>query len=198
MIEANPLRVLLVDDHAAVRAGVEAVLAREHDLESLPSGATPDGAVAAVRAHRPDVAVVDHNLRTGDGLTLTRRLKALPHAPAVLIYTAFADPALTVAAVVAGADGIVGKGGDADELCRAIRCVAQGRSVRPQIGPDALRSVGERIDPEDVPILGMLVHRTPPAEIARVLGTNERWVNGRRWAMLRRLARGRRPRAAAA
>ena len=48
-IKGNKKRVLLVDDHAAVRAGVEALLAREPDLEALPSVATPNGAIAALK-----------------------------------------------------------------------------------------------------------------------------------------------------
>jgi DNA-binding NarL/FixJ family response regulator len=150
-IKGNKKRVLLVDDHAAVRAGVEALLAREPDLEALPSVAAPNGAIAALHISRPDVVVVDHHLRTGDGLTLTRKLKAVRRPPAVLIYTATADAALTVAAVVAGADGVVSKGGEGDELCEAVRCVAEGRPVRPPVSGDALRSAAESLDSEADP-----------------------------------------------
>jgi DNA-binding NarL/FixJ family response regulator len=182
-----PVRVLVVDDHAAIRAGVQAVLAREPDLQPIDGASSADQALDKARARQPDVAVVDHRLEAGDGLTLARHLKALPNPPAVLIYSAMADPALAVATVVAGADGIVGKGGTADDLCDAIRFVARGRSVRPKLAPSTLRSSAERLDPADMPILGMLVHRTPPAEIARVLGMSERRLDARRWEMLRRL-----------
>jgi DNA-binding NarL/FixJ family response regulator len=187
-VETRTLRVLVADDHAAVRAGVQAVLAREPDLQPIGGAGGADQALAKARARRPDVAVVDHRLESGDGLTLTRQLKALPDAPAVLIYSAHADAALTIAAVVAGADGVVGKGADAAELCDAIRFVAGGRVVRPPILPTTLRSTAELLDPADMPILGMLVHRTPPDEIARVLGISEQQLNSRRWAMLRRLS----------
>jgi DNA-binding NarL/FixJ family response regulator len=185
--QRTPLRVLVADDHAAVRAGVQAVLAREPDLQPVGGAASASQALAKARDRRPDVAVVDHRLEAGDGLTLTRQLKALLDPPAVLIYTAHADAALTVAAVVAGADGIVAKGDDEEDLCNAIRFVASGRAVRPPIPPTTLRSAAELLDPADVPILGMLVHRTPPADIARVLGMSEQRLEGRRWAMLRRL-----------
>src|SRR2546423_7243902 len=141
------MRVLVVDDHPAVRAGVETVLAREPDLTAVATAATPDQAMAAAHAKRPDVAVVDYNLASGDGLTLARRMKSLPTPPGVLIYSAYADAPLSVAAVIAGADGVVDKGGDGDDLCRAIRFVAAGRSVRPQVFPAALRSVGQRLAP---------------------------------------------------
>jgi DNA-binding NarL/FixJ family response regulator len=185
--DTRTLRVLVVDDHAAVRAGVQAVLAREPDLQPIGGASSADQALDKTRARRPDVAVVDHRLEAGDGLTLTRQLKALPEPPAVLVYSAHTDAALAVAAVVAGADGVVSKGADADDLCNAIRFVASGRTVRPRILPSTLRSTAERLDPADVPILGMLVHRTPPGEIARVLDMTERRLDARRWAMLRRL-----------
>jgi DNA-binding NarL/FixJ family response regulator len=190
--DTRTLRVLVVDDHAAVRAGVQAVLAREPDLQPIGGASSADQALDKARVRRPDVAVVDHRLEAGDGLTLTRQLKALPEPPAVLIYSGHADAALTVAAVIAGADGVVGKGGDADDLCDAIRFVGSGRTVRPKILPATLRSTAERLDPADVPILGMLVHRTPPGEIARVLDISERRLDARRWAMLRRLTGGER------
>ncbi|HKP89717.1 MAG TPA: response regulator transcription factor [Thermoleophilaceae bacterium] len=190
--DTRTLRVIVVDDHEAVRAGVQAVLAREPDLQPVGGASGADQALDKARARRPDVAVVDHRLEAGDGLTLTRQLKALPDPPAVLIYSAHADAALTVAAVVAGADGVVGKGADADDLCDAVRFVGSGRSVRPKILPGILRSTASRLDPADVPILGMLVHRTPPSEIARVLDISERRLDARRWAMLRRLTGGER------
>jgi DNA-binding NarL/FixJ family response regulator len=185
--ETRTLRVLVVDDHAAVRAGVQAVLAREPDLQPIGGASSADQALDKTRSRRPDVAVVDHRLEAGDGLTLTRQLKALPDPPAVILYSAHVDAALTVAAVVAGSDGVVAKGADADDLCEAIRFVASGRTARPRILPAALRSTAERLDPADVPILGMLVHLTPPSEIARVLDMTERRLEARRWAMLRRL-----------
>ena len=185
--QPRTLRVLVADNHAAVRAGVQAVLAREPDLQPVGGAAGADQALAKARARAPDVVVVDHRLEAGDGLTLTRQLKSLPDPPAVLLYSAYADAALTVAAIVAGADGVVSKGDDAADLCAAIRFVAAGRVVRPPIMPTTLRSTAELLDPADVPILGMLVHRTPPAEIARVLGISEQRLDGRRWAILRRL-----------
>src|SRR4051812_35962097 len=133
--ETRTLRVLVVDDHAAVRAGVQAVLAREPDLQPIGGASSADQALDKARARRPDVAVVDHRLEAGDGLTLTRQLKALPDPPAVLVYSAHADASLAVAAVVAGADRVVGKGAEAAELCDAIPFVGGGRRARPQLLP---------------------------------------------------------------
>ena len=56
-----------------------------------------------------------------------------------------------------------------------------------------MEGIAGRIDPEDMPIPGMLLHGTPPDEVARTLGVKESWLSSRRWAMLERL-RARRPR----
>jgi DNA-binding NarL/FixJ family response regulator len=114
-------------------------------------------------------------------------MKTLSEPPNVLIFSAYADAPLAVASIIAGAEGILAKAGIADELTHAIRAVARGCIVRPSIGPAALRSVSERLDPNDAAILGMLVHRTPPPEISRVLGISEHWLDVRRWAMLKQL-----------
>jgi DNA-binding NarL/FixJ family response regulator len=183
------IRVLVVDDHEAVRTGVKAALAEEPDL--VPIGGVPNAerALDAARLFEPDVVVVDYQLPDEDGLTLARRLKALPGEPRVLIFSAYADAPLTVASVIAGADGILAKAGIVDGLTYAIRAVARGCTVRPRVGPAALRAVSERLDPNDSAILGMLLHSTPPSEIARVLGITEHWLDVRRWAMLRQLTR---------
>jgi DNA-binding NarL/FixJ family response regulator len=181
------IRVLVVDDHEAVRTGVKAALADEPDL--LPVGGVPNAeqALAATRLFEPDVAVVDYQLPGRDGLALTRELKALPSAPRALIFSAYVDPPMAIASIIAGADGILSKASIADGLIHAVRAVARGAAVRPPIGPAALRAASERLDPDDAAILGMLIHRIPPREIARVLGISEHWLDVRRWAMLRQL-----------
>jgi DNA-binding NarL/FixJ family response regulator len=136
---------------------------------------------------RPDVAVVDYHLPRQDGLSLAVRLKALPDAPRVLVYSAFADAPLTVAALVAGTDGIASKGGLGDDLCQAIRAVHAGRRAFPAVPADVIRSMAMRLDPDDGPIFGMLLHRTPRPDIAKVMGIDEPWLDRRCWSILERL-----------
>jgi DNA-binding NarL/FixJ family response regulator len=181
------LRVLVADDHEAVRTGLHTVLTDEVDLVLLGTVATAEDAFNATRLYEPDVVVLDYQLPDQDGLTLARRLKALPIDPRILIYSAYADARLAIAAVVAGADGLVSKAGIADELCQAIRGVARGSTVLPAIGPAALRAAADVLGPDDAAILGMLVHGAEPREVAEALDIAERWLDARRWAMLRQL-----------
>jgi DNA-binding NarL/FixJ family response regulator len=103
----------------------------------------------------------------------------------VLIYSAYADAHMIVAAIVA--DGVANKGGSGDDLCEAIRAVARGHPAFPPIPPTAVSAMAARLDPSDVPILGMLVHGNLAAEIADVLGITEPSLDARRWAILKRL-----------
>lgn len=163
------IRVAVVDDHHAVRLGLNAALRSEPGL--VPTGVARDG--AGVRSmldgNRSDVVLLDYHLPDTDGLTLCRRIKAKPRAPGVILYSAFADAAMTVPAFVAGADGIVHKGGPARELFDAIRLVARGGDVLPPIAPPLLEAASAVLDADDLPILGMLLERTPSEDIARAL-----------------------------
>lgn len=188
-VASQTARVLVVDDHSAVRSGVEALLADEPDLEPVGTAGGAEEGLTLAKQTRPDVAIVDFQLGDRDGLTLCRQLKELPEPARVVLYSAFADGPLALAGVIAGADGIVHKAALADELCETVRAVAAGRTAIPPTPPAAQAVVAARLDPEDLPILAMLLDGTDPEEIARVLDLRPRWLAARRWAMLERLRR---------
>jgi DNA-binding NarL/FixJ family response regulator len=106
----------------------------------------------------------------------------------VILYSAFADERLAVRGMVAGADAVVAKDEDPDVLCRIVFEVARGHRPILDIGPDGLRDGSARLHPEDLPVMGMLVHGTPLDEIAATLGVTYSWLTARRWAMLAALA----------
>lgn len=133
--------------------------------------------------------MVDYRLPDEDGLALARALKALPRAPRVLIYSAYADQVLALAAIVAGADSTLSKSTVAADVVRVIVATAEGRTQHPDPPPSVTRAVAQHIDERDVPILAMLVHHVPPAEIADALQIPRGWLEARRWAMLQRIVR---------
>lgn len=163
------IRVAVVDDHHAVRLGLSAMLGAEPDMEAVGAATSVREAAPLLYRTAPDVVVVDYRLPDGDGLVLCQQIKLQAHAPAVLLHSAFADETLTIAAILAGADGVVHKGAPGRELAEAIRAVAVGATALPEIDHAVLRAGGEVLDAEDLPILGMLVHGTPQDEVARVL-----------------------------
>jgi len=195
----TPYRVLLVDEHAAVQRGVAAMLAPDDRLELVGHASSGDEAVELAALHSADVVLLDHDLAGASGLAACLKLKTTLPSTAVLVYFDSVDDDLVTTALVAGADGVLGTEAGADELCETLCATARGERHLPSVSPQALTAAGSRLDPSDLPIFAMLRHRTPPAEIARTLGTNIRRVSERRWAMLERMsARPPRPPAAAA
>ena len=181
--------VLIVDDHPAVRSGLKGLINAEPGFDVIGAVGDADAAIAAYGLLRPQVMVIDYHLGRRDGLSLCLALKAFSQPPHVLIFSAFTDQHLTIASIIAGADGILSKGALGDELCGALRTLAEGGQVRPAVGRDALEAVGLSLDPQDVPVLGMLAHEVEPPDIAAALQTSEDRVTERRSAMLKRILR---------
>lgn len=189
-LRADPLartRVLVVDDHAAVRAGLRELLADEVDFEVVAAVATAEDGIAIVEHEPIDVAVIDYQLRGRNGLWLSRKLKRLPKPPAVLIYSAYTDGVLAAAAVVAEADAIVSKGKVGAELCRAVRDVAAGQRDLPRLPPRLADSLRQRLDHEEQAIFGMLLAGLEPSEVAGTLGCSPAVLESRLFELLRRL-----------
>jgi DNA-binding NarL/FixJ family response regulator len=180
-------QLVVIEDHPAVAAGVERLLGAEPDLEVGGVAVGCGEGVPLAEKLRPDVAIVDMQLADGNGIRLTQELIDRRLARSVVIYTAYADDQMAPAALIAGASAIVSKGRPGSELVEAVRAAARGGTVRPRITIDGLVEAAGRVDPDDIPILGMLVHGTSPAEIGEVLGVHERELAGRRKRMLRAL-----------
>lgn len=181
------IRILLVDDHPALRAGLTAVLRAEPGLVPLDAASSVADLWPALNRTKPDVVVLDYHLPGDDGLVVCRQVKRTMPAPAVLLYSAYADASLTIPAVLAGADGIVNKSAPAGELFDAIRRIARGEKVLPPISRELLDGAGEKIDPDDLPILGMALSDTPHGEIADALGVEPAEISKRLDRMVARL-----------
>jgi DNA-binding NarL/FixJ family response regulator len=180
--------VLIVDDHTAVRAGLLALLRGEPGIVPVGAARGIEDALVAVEHSRPDVALVDYDLVDGDGLTLCHELKSRAAAPRVLIYSAFAHDGLSLAARVAGADGLLSKGVPPEELFDTIRSLAAGRLAPPAATLEEVAIGAARLDHPDLPIFGMLMDHTPHEDIAAVLGLSADELDARIRGMLGRLA----------
>ena len=125
------IHLALLDDHPAVLAGLRRLI--EHEPDLLIVGAAPSAPELArqIGEQRVDVLVLDHDLARSDGLSHCRRVKDRPNPPGVIIYSAFASPALALAARVAHADAVVDKTEPVSSLLGAIRSVAAGETVLP-------------------------------------------------------------------
>ena len=120
------IRVLVVDDHPVLRAGLEAVLRAEPGFVCVGTAGDGHELVAMLRRTRPDIVLLDWRLGDEDGVTLCRMLRAEAAPPEVVLYTAKADSDLLVAAEAAGANAVVEKGANIDELFDALRLAVRG------------------------------------------------------------------------
>lgn len=181
------LRLVVVDDHPAIRRGLSSMLEAEEEFEVVAAVPSAREGLAAIHHLRPDVALLDYHLPEEDGLSLCLRARAMPKPPRVLIVSAFANETLALLAEVAGADGVAAKGCSSDELGAAVRAVARGERWLPSVPPAVLEAKAGRLDPEDLPVLAMLRACVPLEEIAATLGVAPAWLRARRWAILGRL-----------
>src|ERR671933_2210819 len=128
-------RIAIVDPQPASRAGLTMLLRGEPGLVPVGSANEAQGGADLVLRCRPDVVLVELHLPDGDGLALTRRLRALDPAPQVIIYTAEPEPSLGLLARVAGAAGGVDKAAETAELFEALPLVAPGGGGPPPPPP---------------------------------------------------------------
>jgi DNA-binding NarL/FixJ family response regulator len=133
-----PVRVLLVDDDALVRAGLRLILSSADDIVVV--GEADDGAdaVTVVQQHRPDVVLMDIRMPRVDGITATAALRALNPPPQVVVLTTFQADEHVVAALRAGASGFLVKDTPPGDILTAIRLVAAGDAI---ISPSVTRTL---------------------------------------------------------
>jgi len=123
------VRVLLVDDDALVRAGLQMILSSADDLQVVGEAENGAQAVEAVAAHRPDVVLMDVRMPVMDGLSAAKAITSRPAAPAVVMLTTFDLDEYVFQALQAGATGFLLKDTPPRELLAAVRVVAAGEAM---------------------------------------------------------------------
>ncbi|QHA08796.1 response regulator [Streptomyces broussonetiae] len=131
------IRVVVVDDEALVRSGFQLILNAADDIEVVAtvSGA---GAVARIRAARPDVVLLDIRMPDVDGLTVLREVRTLPDGPVVAMLTTFDTDEYVLAALRHGAAGFLLKDTEPEQLAQMVRTLAAGGIV---MSPKASRAL---------------------------------------------------------
>jgi DNA-binding NarL/FixJ family response regulator len=171
------IRVLIVDDHPAVRAGVAAVIRAEPGLVLVGSCSGVEEAVAASSRTDVTVAVVDYDLGDGDGLDLCMRFQR--GGIRTLVYSAYNERALAAASQLAGAGGLLSKSAGGEELCEAIRRVARGTALFPRLDGEVLEACASRVDEDDLAILETMLDGHSRREAAEALRLDERELERR-------------------
>jgi NarL family two-component system response regulator LiaR len=182
----SPIRVLIADDHAVVRAGLRTLIEAESDMAVV--GEASDGAAAAelARASSPDVVLLDMMMPGTDGLAAIEAIKSHNAGARILVLTSFSDGAKALKAVEAGALGYLLKDASPKDLVRAIRDVSQGiASLHPEIARKLVVELARPRDavpaelplsPREVEVLRLVADGMRNDEIATALDISARTV----------------------
>ena len=175
------IRLLVVDDHPVVRAGMVAVLGEEGDFEVAGQAANGAEALALVARLSPDVVLMDLRMPVMDGAEATARIVGLPEAPRVLVLTTYDTDADIVRAVEAGACGYLLKDAPTAVLADSIRRAARGETVL--AAPVAARLAEQRRAParpdlsrRELDVLRLVARGLSNAEIGKELFIGEATV----------------------
>jgi DNA-binding NarL/FixJ family response regulator len=197
--DEDTIRVVVVDDHAVVRSGLLAFLEGERDLEVV--GAAEGGAEALdllgrldSEGLRPDVILMDLQMRPLDGIESTRRVRACYDDVEVVALTSFGEPERVQRALEAGASGYLLKDADADEVATAIRAAHRGEL---QLDAAVARRLMSALQDSDASSAGLTARELdvaalvgegkPNKEISLELGIGERTARTHVSNILRKL-----------
>jgi len=187
------IRVLLVDDHRLVRAGLTSLLATAAGVEVVGEAADGAHALEQVAATRPDVVLMDLSMPVMDGVTATRALRTRHPETRVVVLSSFSDRSRVREAVAAGATGYVLKDCTPDELLSAVRSAADGHApLDPRVAGALLpgrdtASPAELLSERDQQVLRLAGKGLANKQIGRELGTSERTVKGHLGNVFRRI-----------
>jgi DNA-binding NarL/FixJ family response regulator len=176
------MKILLVDDHAIVRAGLRNLLTSVSDT-LISEAATGRDALLRLRQDHPDLVLLDLNLPGIGGLELLRRMLLEDKATRILVLSMHAEPLYATRAMELGARGYLSKNASAEELLTAVRRVTDGgRYIENEIAQDlALQAVSsghglQDLTERDLEIMRLLADGMSLAEIADALGIGYKTV----------------------
>jgi NarL family two-component system response regulator LiaR len=192
-VPAEPLRLMLVDDHEMVRTGLRTFLGLQPDIEVVGEAGSGEQALALVPGLAPDIVLLDLVLPGMSGLDVVRRLRAAHPSVKVVVLTSYAGEDSVLPAVRAGVAGYLLKDVGPSELADALRAVhAGGASLDPAVaatvmssvaGPDPARS----LTPREREVLRLIAHGRSNRLIARDLALSEKTVKTHVSAILSKL-----------
>ena len=185
--------VLVVDDHALMRAGLRGLIAGAEDMRVVGMAADGTQALAAIAETEPDVVLMDLSMPGMDGVTATRRISEAHRDVAVLVLTSYSDQQRVLEAMDAGAIGYVLKDTDPVHLLAAIRSAARGDSpLDPRVARTILHTrrvaapAGELTDREEE-VLTLVGQGMANKQIARALGIREGTVKAHLTSVFQRI-----------
>ena len=183
----SPIRVLLADDHAVVRAGIRQFLEQADDIEVIAEADDGAAAKALIEELCPSVAVLDIQMPKASGIEVTRWVRAHHREVGVLILTAYDDDPYVVAVLQAGANGYVLKTASPQEIIRAVRDVHAGNSaldatilqkMMAQVAAETRAQPVENLTEREMEVLTLAAKGYTNKAIGVQLGISDRTVQG--------------------
>ncbi len=182
-----PIRVLIADDHVVVRAGIRQLLEHANDIQVVAEAGDGEMAQELIRAHQPDVAVLDIQMPKASGIDVTRWVRANMKNVGILILTAYNDDPYVMAVLQAGANGYVLKTASPEELIQAVRNVREGKSaldasiaqkLMAHLFSSAKSSIAEELTDRELEVLSLTAKGYTNKAIGIQLGISDRTVQG--------------------
>jgi DNA-binding NarL/FixJ family response regulator len=177
---------MLVDDHEVLRLGLRTLFSEAGGFEVIAEAGTVSAAVDEGRRLKPDLVLMDVRLPDGSGVEACREIRTNSPNTRVLFLTSFGDDEAVLGTILAGADGFLLKEVSGDELIRAVRTVASGRSILdPNITQRVLAKVKsvssgegkqESLAPQERRVLALVAEGKTNKEIAVALDLSEKTV----------------------
>ncbi len=182
---AEPIRVLIVDDHAVVREGLRSFLTLQDGIEVAGEAADGEEALEIAAQLRPDVILMDLVMPRLDGLAAMRALRERLPGARVIVLTSFLDDDKLLPALRSGAAGYLLKNAQPQELVRAIRAAQAGEALLdPVVAARLVETLAadgeveplERLTPREREVLVLIAQGFANKRIARELGVSEKTV----------------------
>lgn len=184
-----PIRLLVVDDHPLLREGIAGVLEGEDDLQLVAEAADGDEAVAAFRAHRPDVTLMDLQMPRRSGVEAIVAIRAEFPDARIIVLTTYAGDVQALRALQAGAQGYLLKSSLRKELVDTVRGVMAGRRrIAAEVAGEIAAHAGDTpLSAREIEILRGVAAGNANKVVAAQLGIGEETVKAHMKSILAKL-----------
>lgn len=187
------IHVMVVDDHAIVRHGLEQLMATTDDLRVVASVGSGEAAIGEMDGAHPDIVLMDLSMPSMDGVEATRRILAEHPSVCVVVLTSFGDRRRVLDALDAGAVGYLLKGSDPEEILAALRSAAAGGAPLDPQAARVLLSSRRQAEPtrdltaREMEVLGLVCDGLANKQIAARLSISERTVKAHLGSVFQRI-----------